>query len=91
MIKLNQEQMNNFRKKLEEYVENFKDKKDVNATRERALTLFSTIFGEKSTEYKRFRDIGVSSWTSGSYTDSDITSFIDQIQGVLDIFDVLGN
>lgn len=91
MQKLSQVQMNNFREKLEEYMENFQNKKDVNATRERALTLFSTIFGEKSSEYKRFRDIGFSSWTSGSYTDSDIDSFISQIQGILDSFDVHGN
>lgn len=91
MRNLSQEQMNNLRKKLEEYIEHFQNKKDVNATRERALTLFSTIFGDDSSEYKRFSDIGFSSWASGGYTDGDIVSFINQIQGVLDTFDVLGN
>jgi hypothetical protein len=91
MKDLSLEQMKHLRKKLEEYIENFQNKKDINATRERALTLFSTIFGDNSSEYKRFRDIGFSSWASKDYTNDDIVSFVNQIQGILDSFDVIGN
>lgn len=89
MKNLTGESIKIFREKLKQYVENFQNKSEIEATRERALTLISSIYGDESSQYKRFRDVGFSSWTSGSYTQNDINTFISILQGILDTLDVL--
>lgn len=89
MKNLTGESIKIFREKLKQYVENFQNKSEIEATREHALTLISSIYGDKSSQYKKFRDVGFSSWTSGSYTQNDINTFISILQGIMDTLDVL--
>lgn len=90
MKNLNEEQITMLVQKLKEYKTTLEDIKQISAVREKLLTVISTIFGEKSSEFMRCRDIGFSSWTTGSYTELDKKAFIQLIDGILDALEIIG-
>ena len=89
-FQLNKEQVDKLEKFLNEYKKDLDDISKISVVREKLLTVISTIFGEKSSEFMRCRDIGFSSWTTGGYTEADRTSFIQLIDGILDTLEIIG-
>lgn len=90
MKNLNAEQITRLINRLKEYKNELEDLSKISTVREKLLTVISTIFGEKSSEFMRCRDIGFSSWTTGGYTESDKKSFIQLIDGILDTLEIIG-
>ena len=88
MQKLTKEQTEIFIKKLNEYKLDLQDMSKVEQIRNKLLVVISSIYGEKSSQYKKCTDIGFSSWANGRYSESDRDSFMNLIDGILDTLEI---
>mgnify|MGYP004556326957 FL=1 len=87
MERLTKTQIAAFRTQLQERFKEFSENNNIEAVRNRTLTVIGLICGEDSQAYKHFRGVGSS--LSGGYTPADISTFQSIIQGVIDSLDVL--
>lgn len=88
---LTKEQIEKFMQKLNKYKTELQDMSKVTAVRGKLLTVISTIYGDKSSEYKRCCDIGFSSWTNGGYSAENRDSFVQLIDGIIDSLEIVGD